>query len=58
MTFYPLDLRGMVYADGLTDGFDRDGDVAAFVGHGGNFDAVDDRNKLLLHWCGYIWLLE
>ena len=58
MTFYPLDLRGMVYADGLTDGFDRDEDVAAFVGHGGNFDAVDDGDELLFYWCRVIGLLE
>lgn len=50
MTFDSLPLGIVVNADGLTDRFDGDEDVVVFVGDGGNFDAVDDRDSLLLHW--------
>lgn len=50
MTFDSLPLGIVVNADGLTDRFDGDEDVVAFVGDGGNSDAVDDRDCLLFQF--------
>lgn len=51
-----LEMLGLIsYADSVADRFDGDEDAAAFVGDGGDFDAVDDRDELLLHSVGILY---